>query len=303
MLQRILLLLVGLSASTAFAQGCSDAGVCTMGPLRQEPVDTGIARHRLSLSMANGWGDDRVFVLTPAIQYSFVPLKGIEVQVKISANRASGRLGVAAGWGDVLLAITKTMQLSNSAKLSVVVGGKIPLSNSNLKKDGLSLPMQYQSSLGTYDGIAGVSLNYKKWLFSIGYQQPLSKVNSNMFSGMLWPDNVPAAYPESNNLRRKADVIAKASYSLIELKKWRVIPGLLAIYHLSEDEYTNMNTGQRETIKGSGGATVNLTLNITYTTARWSFGLLSGRPVIVRDLRPDGLTRSIALLPEISYKF
>lgn len=303
MLRWTLLLLAGLSASVAFAQGCSDAGVCTMGPLRQEQGEAGDARHKISLSVAAGWGDDDVFVLTPAVQYSFVPVKGIEVQAKISANRASGRLGVASGWGDVLLDVVKTTQLSSSAKLSVVAGVKVPLSHSDMRKDSLSLPMQYQSLLGTYDGIIGASLSYKRWLFSMGYQQPLINVNTNMFASALWPGNTADVYPESNDFRRKADVIAKVSYSLVALKKWHITPGLLAIYHVSEDEYTNIDTKRTEAIKGSDGATLNVTLNIGRSVAKWTFGLLAGRPVIVRDLRPDGLTRSITLLPEISYKF
>jgi hypothetical protein len=43
---------------------------------------------------------------------------------------------------------------------------------------------------------------------------------------------------------------------------------------------------------------IELTLN-----QHWSLGLMGGVPLVVRDVRPDGLTRSFVIAPQLSYQF
>lgn len=299
----VTLLLASTVATCAHAQGCSDAGICTAGSIKQLPeAKEDSARHIITLSAANGWGDDHVFVCTPALQYTFRPTQTLEIDAKISAGYASGSLGRASGPGDILIDVVKTAKSGKKYQWSFVAVLKIPLSNSDLKKGKLSLPMQYQSSLGTYDIIAGATVAYRHWLLSAGYQQPLTVTNGNMFMPSLWADHKADVYPPSDQLHRRADVLLKAGYGIACSRRWEFTPGVLAIYHLGEDEYYDVVAARRLSLKGSGGVTVNLTVNANYSTAKWSAGVIIGTPIAVRDIRPDGLTRSLVLLPQFSYK-
>ena len=64
------------------------------------------------------------------------------------------------------------------------------------------------------------------------------------------------------------------------------------------------STGTRVDVKGSDGLTVNVTGNARYeiskrTLINFSFGF----PTIVRDARPDGLTRKVVATAAFSFKF
>lgn len=286
------------------AQGCSDAGFCTIGSLKQLPAtDSSATKHKITLGAAIGLGDDDVFVCSPVLQYDLNLHRGISVEGRLSGSYASGRLGSVAGAGDIIADVIKTMNISDQWKLKVLVGVKIPLSNSDLQVNGRSLPMQYQSSLGTYDVIAGATFAHRRWQLSAGCQQPLSGANGNRFSRVMWSGHAADAYPESDMLDRRGDILLKGSYSAPIGRRWAVCPGALLVYHLGKDRYYDAAADKMMPLDGSEGLTLNATLNIIYTMKTWTFGLVAGRPLVVRDIRPDGLTRSIVLLPEISYKF
>ena len=78
---------------------------------------------------------------------------------------------------------------------------------------------------------------------------------------------------------------------------------MLFIYHLGEDSFENI-FGQRENIKGSDGLTINGNLIASYTfTKQSSIELSVATPFVVRDIRPDGLTRSFVLGIHYQYTF
>lgn len=299
----IFLIAACLVAIQVHGQGCSDAGICTMGALKQQNERSSDSfRHKLTMLAAAGWGDDHVFVFSPAVQYSFKTGHEIEVQAKVNLNYASGNLGTSVGAGDIILDVVKTIPIVKQLTIAFAGGLKVPLSDGNLKRKGLPLPMQYQSSLGTFDAVASVALYAGRWSLTAGYQQPLSGDNGSRFDPAQWQYGLADVYPESNRFRRSADIIAKAGYRLQYNRRWAFTPGMLGIYHVKEDSYYDVMTGQVAPLKGSKGLTLNLVFNAVYSGAKWSAGLTVGRPVVVRDIRPDGLTRSIVLLPEVSFK-
>lgn len=165
--------------------------------------------------------------------------------------------------------------------------------------------MQYQSSLGTIDVIAGITLSNNKWAFAAAIQQPLTGTNGNTFLPIYWGTTEAAKYAPSNDFNRKADVLLRASYDVKSTKKWKVNVGLLSIYHVGEDTYIDGNvSNQPIALKGSQGLTLNGTLSVWYKTSnKFSFGLTAGVPFVVRDIRPDGLTRSFVASPEIIFHF
>jgi hypothetical protein len=290
----------------AYAQGCSDAGFCTIGslnPVQNDSIETG---QKISLLFPFGIGDESVFVFTPAVQYDNQLSDQWAIQAKVTANYADGNLGRAFGLGDLFLSGIYTPKTKGKWRTSITLGTKLLMNPGNLKSDGKSLPMQYQSSLGTIDLITGISISDHAWQFSMGWQQPLSGINRNNFLPAYWQDTPEAEkYPPSNDFNRKGDVLARAAYRFRLNRKFALTPGLLAIYHLDEDTYIDANISNDPiSITGSQGLTLNMTLSGTWILSdKLTIGFSAGTPLIFRDVRPDGLTRKMVFAPEISWKF
>ena len=61
---------------------------------------------------------------------------------------------------------------------------------------------------------------------------------------------------------------------------------------------------ERRPIIGSEGLTLNLTADARYAfNDQWALEVAMGTPLIVRDVRPDGLTRSLVLNVGLRYAF
>lgn len=292
-------------AIAAKAQGCSDAGFCSVGNLSHSPAPgKQPSKHYLKFTLPAGVGDDDVFVFAPGLEYGYA-LERWQFSGKVTGNYASGNLGNATGPGDVFLSATYQLPATRKWQTSFTLGAKLPLNQGNLKADGLSLPMQYQSSLGTVDLIAGIAVSSGKWRAAAGLQQPLTGINRNNFLPQYWQNGKANAYPPTNDLDRKGDVLLRISYRVLQSKKLSFDGGLLGIYHLGEDTYIDANVSNRAIpIKGSQGLTLNATGSVELMlNQRWSVGLMGGVPLVVRDVRPDGLTRSFVIAPQLIYQF
>jgi hypothetical protein len=106
-------------------------------------------------------------------------------------------------------------------------------------------------------------------------------------------------------LERKGDVLLRASRNFSSKGSFSFNTGLLGIFHLGEDSYTNpFESNMMLPINGSSGLTLNLTGAAYWQVGKQTrVGLTGGIPLVVRDVRPDGLTRSWVLSPEISWSF
>lgn len=285
------------------AQGCSDAGFCTLGNFK--PLYENSSKQKLTLSFANGIGDEGVYVFTPAVQYDIRLNKQWQLQTKATANYASGNLGSAFGLGDFYLSGTYILKNKSKWQSSFLFGIKIPFNTSNLKQDGKSLPMQYQSSLGTFDVIGGYTITNQKWLFATALQLPLSGKNNNNFLPAYFANTAALKYPKSNDFDRKADVLLRANYNIKQSNKIKLNAGLLGIYHLGKDTYIDGNISNKPLeINGSDGLTLNITGAAQFALSKKiDVGLLAGVPLVVRDVRPDGLTRSFSISTDFIFKF
>lgn len=115
---------------------------------------------------------------------------------------------------------------------------------------------------------------------------------------------VPEArgYFESFALERANDAVVRIQYA-IPIKRITLQPGLLAIHHLGKDSRLefkdgtgNMEIPDRVDIAGSEGLTLNFTADARYRlNDSWSIEASFGSPMVVRQVRPDGLTRSMVL--------
>jgi len=267
-------------------------------------ADTGVtnspASHTIRFLSAIGTSDENVLIVTPALQYEYVKSAQWTYQARLTANYANGNLGTASGLGDILASAIYTTKTTTAWQSRVSFGVKIPLALSTLKANGRPLPMQYQSSLGTTDLIAGYTLGNNQLSFSVGFQQPIIQANQNTF--LTTQDSRPEAkkYWSSQNLIRKPDALLRAAYIAPLAPKWLASASVLAIYHIGNDTYINENA-ERVALAGSQGLTLNGTAQLFYRASqKVQFSILAGRPFIVREIRPDGLTRNFILIPEIS---
>lgn len=289
------------------SQGCSDAGFCSVGTLGHQASNTASRGDEFAVFLTTGSGDQGVFVFTPALQYQTKLSSSTSLQARITGGYASGNLGSVAGPGDVYATaiISPTQKKVRRFRRSVTLGVKIPLNKGDLAVGGESLPMAYQSSLGTVDVITGVTIADERWQFSVALQQPLTGGNGNSFDPSRWGNPESADYFPSNRLGRKGDVLVRAAHYVSVRSRLRLSGGLLGIYHLSNDDFRGTGTDMsRMELRGSQGLTLNATASLIWLLKpSYSVGFSTGVPLVVRDSRPDGLTRSWVFSPEIRFRF
>lgn len=304
-LKSYLIIIFVLISQISKAQGCSDAGFCTIDGLKPEhstfPIslsdENKIPKNQLKIGVLTGKADHSISVFGNYIEYSHLLSKKLAVNIKLSSLSQTGNNISNFGLSDVFL----SGYYQITSKMKIISGVKIPLSNADQKEDNLSLPMDYQSSLGTTDLILAIGYQLNNWQLSMGLQQPILQ-NSNQFSSESYPTNSPLnTFQSTNNFKRSADVLLRVSYFIPINESFQITPSILPIYHLSNDRYTN-SSGKEIEIEGSKGLTLNintyLNYNINTTNAlQFSFGF----PIKVRKVRPDGLTRSF--VANLEYKF
>jgi hypothetical protein len=152
-----------------------------------------------------------------------------------------------------------------------------------------------------------VGVNYavqKKWEFTTGLQIPVIQKNKNSFFADEYTDPKAKSFASTNNFRRKSDALARVGYNIaIGTKSINLKPNLLAIYHLGKDTYEN-RFGNRTIIDGSEGLTLNIGLIASKKiTAKSSVEIIAATPLIVRDIRADGLTRSAIINLQYTFQF
>lgn len=301
----------------AFTQGCSDAGFCTMGAMRPDQNFSRNIQFKLrSVSLQYYKGQS---TLTPVIDAYTLELNfGLNeltgIQVKIPYQSITGtltRLGDSQdvpirGLGDISLSYTRTFIRNQKFDLSGTLGVKIPTNNSDAKgTNGLTLPMYYQTSLGSYDIVAGVSLLSKGWLFAFGYQRALT-ANENDFNWGEWvrfqDRDYLSRYDVGIGLLRGTDIMFRVE------KNFRFVNysfnfGLLPIYRITPDRgiiRTRNNGGVVETTGLALSALAGFTYHLDVTN---SIKFIFGHQIDDRDVNPDGLTRDWVINAIYVYRF
>ena len=288
-----------LSVNYMFAQGCSDAGICSINHSFQS--DEKQFKNTLEFITIYSLGEADLVYFSPYISYTKRFNERFSFTSKVTFSTANGSFGTRSQFGDAFVIGNYTFKEKNKKQWSVLTGFKFPFTASNLKINGNSLPLDYQSSLGTIDLFLGTNLNYKRWDFNAALQLPIVNLNKNSyFKEYGGTDD----FSSTNLFERKPDALVRATYSIKTVnKKFTFKPNMLFIYHLGEDSFENI-FGQRENIKGSDGLTVNGNLITSYAfTKQSSVELSIATPFVVRDVRPDGLTRSFVLGLQYQYSF
>ncbi len=284
-------LILVFATALSFGQGCSDAGICSVG----HAFDTTQKQNKNNIEVATiyGVGESDVTYFSPYVSYTRKLNEKVALSTKVTFSSASGSFGTRATFGDAYLVGNYLFKENNNKQWSALVGWKFPFTSSNLKINDYSLPLDYQASLGTFDLFLGTNLKYKKWDFNTAIQIPVFNLNKNSYFKEYSGTN---DFPSTNLFERKSDVLFRTTYTIKTTnQKFTFKPNVLFIYHLGEDTYENI-FGQRENIAGSSGLTINGNLITSYNlTKESSIELSLAAPFVVRDIRPDGLTRSFVL--------
>lgn len=244
-----------------------------------------------------------VYVAT--LDASFSVGKKNSFQVKLPFQAVQGRLANTSGIGDISLCFTRTIYASEKFDVSVSLGSKIPTNKSNKTENGFPLPMYYQTSLGTYDAIAGISLVNRKWLFATGIQVPLNK-NHNEFLWGRWAgsDEDPAyieKYARANQLKRGIDVMLRVERNF-RFSRLNFSVGMLPIYRITNDEI-ELPEG-RVKPDGAKGLALSAIGTVGYSfNVKSGVKLLMGHKIVQRDENPDGLTRHLVSSVTYFYRF
>lgn len=283
---------------TSYAQGCSDAGFCTMGAMRpnQSFSSKGTIKLRsVELLQYVGVTKFNDVILTSLADVNLGIGNRGSFQVKLPYTFVSGSLANTNGLADISYSYTHTLLTKNTYQLMGTLGGKIPTNHSDKESlDGRPLPMYYQTSLGTYDIVAGLSFITRKWLVATGYQQALNETGSQ-FRWSDWagsPDNAKALeYPVSRNLQRGKDVMFRVERNF-RSTKWNVYLGVLTIYRITKDEVAKGKEENRVKVEATTGAAITGLTGIGY---RFSTSVaikgMFGLKIINREHNPDGLSR------------
>ena len=292
-----------LFSVNAKAQGCSDAGFCTIRSVKNNTKTAGAGENKneLAVNFSFGKGERSTSYYTTEIEYTKVLSKSTSVTGKLGYSFIDGELATTNGLTDLFLSVSHLFDGKQEWRKSFVAGIKIPLSDAGKVQYGIQLPMPYQTSLGTTDLVLGYSIAKKSFGATIALQQPLTSKNKNRFL----PEDYPAVrnadkYLPTNQFSRKGDALLRLSYNFDLNKKFSIRPSLLFIYHLANDTYTDVSKPGVQ-IMQSAGLTANINVFASYILKNGNGLELSlGTPFVVRTKRPDGLTRSV--VASLQYK-
>ncbi len=274
------------------AQGCSDAGICSVPVFRPGTQNSSATIKSIrNFGMALGVGDHNVLSLNPYLSTTRYWGERFGYDFRVSLGMKTGNSITVINAGDANLGII----YRPNQFLAFSTGIKLPLADAKRKHDDKPLPMDYQTSLGTVDLIAGLTYRISKWLFVLAYQQPVTQ-NENEYDPALWPsDSILSSFQQTTDFQRRGDVMARIAYPFQLNDRLLLTAGLVPIYHLDEDEYFEEGVGFIP-IEGSDGLTINASLYVEMKLReKNAIGLNLGFPLLVRKVRPDGLTRSFVL--------
>ncbi|UXP31261.1 hypothetical protein N6H18_12970 [Reichenbachiella agarivorans] len=320
----IILCLAGLLAShESNAQGCSDAGFCTMGAMKPDQYYSKKVNVKLRSVEINAYRGSTtlspiIYVLTADMTFAITDR--LFIQGKIPYQAVEGNLGKTSGLGDISLSLTQNLTTLKGGMLSATLGTKLPSNNSDLEKQdneflskGSDFPMYYQVSLGSYDLIFGGSWINEKWMLATGVQIALTE-NQNDFRWGQWPgypdgqadgeiDPYIEKYALANNLKRGIDVMFRVERNF-RFTNFNFNIGLLPIYRITHDERLDFNTNERIKVEGTTGLALSALAGVGYSfDVKNSIKFIYGQKIMDREVNPDGLTRHVVTSLSYVYRF
>jgi len=282
------------SGQIIMAQGCNDAGLCSMGDLDGQGLSMG-NKYNTQVSYYFGLGEKQSLINTVQFEQRFLVLKDRgQIFVQLPFHYIHGTLGQTYGVGDISVGFNYTYLKKKDVSASFLIAAKLPPNDANKTIDDKGAPMVYQTSLGTYSLALGANIFYKKWQLGLGYLKPFGS-NKNYFYHAEWPENEDALeYTQMNDLARGDDAMLRVN-RFFYTKKNRYNVGLLALYRVQKDIITQGEN--RIALDNSDGLTLNINLGYHKVLKNKDAITLSfAAPLITREVRVDGLTRTFVLM-------
>ncbi|MDK9699860.1 MAG: hypothetical protein OEM52_06945 [bacterium] len=291
-------------SNDAIAQGCSDAGLCSIQGMDGSCQDESTNKHKFSAGTTLGMGDNGTRVTGFSLSFEKQLQPKWIVSSKLTASSITGEMASTSGFGDLFLTSAYLLSSGSNHSLTWIAGCKVPIGKPSVKKNDYDLPMAYQPSLGSLDAMLGIVFHRNQMQVSIGIQQPLSGESDNAFLPESYPNAQAMKYPASNRINRKGDILARFTYTIpVFTSRLTNRVSLLPIYHLGEDTYSDARR-ERVSIVGSDGLTLNGNVVSSYRiNERNSLEFSLGVPFVTRDVRPDGLTRSYVFGIEYTFQY
>ncbi len=303
-------LVLTLSVKDTYAQGCSDAGLCSIN-LSDKDSTSDETKFTFGLSNTTGVGDESVLINSTGIELG-ANYSDFGIIAKIPFTFTTGTLGQTNGLGDLTVLISSRLLTTEDFSLSLAGGAKLATNNSDLlNEDDRSMPMVYQTSNGTNDIILLLAANFDNWVISSGVQIPLNRNENSFINNSALVEPIPGHsdeyymnwqhYQSSRNFKRGSDIMLKIEKYFAVEDDLKFMAGVLPVYRLSESIYEN-SSGEDVTIMNTDGLTLNIIAGLNYkVTEKHTFGLNIGFPLVTREIRADGLTR--ALVASLDFKF
>lgn len=285
---------------STYAQGCSDAGICTISSFKPGSLYYSDSMHTsVKVGINTGSADHNISVLATYVEYERSVSSNLDINARLTSLSQSGN-GISV-WG--LSDIYLTVKFRVWDQLSLILGAKLPLTDGNRLHNQLPLPMDYQSSLGTVDGIAGLGYKMGSLQLMAGYQHPVIQ-NDNKYERRLYEEgNILGTFQSTSKYTRNSDILFRASYTVPLVGKLTITPSVLAVYHTDNDTWQS-GPDKVHIIDGSKGMTLNGNLYVDFPfLMRHAVQASVGFPLAVRDVRPDGLTRGFVAGIEYKYTF
>ncbi|MGK7389449.1 MAG: hypothetical protein ACNS60_03835 [Candidatus Cyclobacteriaceae bacterium M2_1C_046] len=314
------LILLIISGYEVAAQGCSDAGFCTMGAMRPDQsysTESLIKLRAVEINQYRG-----TTTLSPVIWVTTLDITvGINtrnfIQLKLPYQHITGNLTDLGnnepvnGMGDISLSFTRNIIQENNYDINVTLGAKIPSNNAALEStEGVDHHMYYQTSLGTYDLVAGASFINKKWLFATGYQRPLIHRNKNDFRWGQWNEYPDPAYINNHDTHRAGTEFRRGSDVMVRVERnfrfsnYSFNIGVLPIFRITPDQAYDPLTDTSEKIENTTGMALSALAGASYHfDVNSSLRFIYGRKVTQREYNPDGLTRHAVYSFSYIYRF
>ncbi|MFY0601505.1 MAG: hypothetical protein JXR03_17655 [Cyclobacteriaceae bacterium] len=317
------LLLITCLEGGVLAQGCSDAGFCTMGAMKPDQTYSRKINFKLRSVEFNYYKGKTT--LSPVVSVYTADISiGINdktsFQVKLPYQHVKGNFGSNQGMGDVSFSVSRSIGKLKGYNVGVTLGGKIPSGYGSDKAGGKQvefgpdgthpgdLPMYYQVSLGTYDLVAGASIINEKWLFATGIQIPIIHKNRNDFRWGKWP-NYPGGqayvneYWLANDLKRGTDIMLRAERNFRFLN-YNFSLGVLPIYRITKDERYDFANDKRIKAPNTTGLAFSALASAGYKfNVNNSVKFIYGYKFVDRKNNPDGLTRDSVISLSYIYRF
>ncbi|MEM9389882.1 MAG: hypothetical protein AAGA02_05375 [Bacteroidota bacterium] len=329
----LLFIIVLFFGGISFGQGCSDAGFCSMGAMRPSQVYNKKINFKLrELEVGYYRGETHVTATINAatLDFTFGINDDMSMHLKLPYMWVNGTLGETSDLGDISVSLTRNLKSADSYHINGTLGVKIPTNNADLDDSNTDfttnniqadLPMYYQTSLGSFDLIAGAAYVSKDWMFSTGIQVALTE-NENDFRWGQW-ENYPsqninleregaptyvAEYDLANDLKRGTDIMLRVERAF-HFSKWDIRAGLLPIFRITKDEVLDVRPssttrGERIKVDDTTGMALTAIGNVAYHfSTKQSAKLLYGLKITDREINPDGLTRDNVVSISYVYRF